>query len=435
MISNDNNKKIHLIYIADDGVASFYCGVGAMTKNFIFAFPEIADRLASQGITAKLSVISIKPTPGAIGKNDKLLSDVKKVCQASGGQVALITSQRQPKDDYFNFEVWEEYNRQAKKTVKNMLATEDSLTIIIAVDTVFAQIYLSHPNLVNVWIPHSLTQVHEQTYVNGQERVSWEQKAALRIIQDEQSYVGSISPHVSTMLQRLFSFPQAKQLSFHNGFYFPLLKKYEINATAAKTAAAARGIDSRHDIILSFGRSDEYKGLDLSLQAMIEVTEKYPLQGVLIASRFSDETIVRETQRRLAKLAVGKESRVKLFLGFEYDLPKQLLCHPKTKFLLHLPTKDFCPLIPHEAELIGHDDLCVINSNIPCLKGKIKDITDGFLCAAAPSAAADKIETIMSLKPSQKQRVIEKAKQRAAREMNIVDNYLRGLTTIINKHL
>jgi len=157
------------------------------------------------------------------------------------------------------------------------------------------------------------------------------------------------------------------------------------------------------------------------------LSRKYGYFPVLIASRFSEESIVKNVQNKLKDITNKSGIEIGLFLGYEFDLPKYLMQYKRVKFLINVPTDDFCPLVPYEAELIGHKNLVVINSNIKCFTSVISDMHNGFLVSPNVSAIVKKVETISNLSDVQRQDIIKKGKQRAKKIMNLKRNYLKSI--------
>ena len=226
-----------------------------------------------------------------------------------------------------------------------------------------------------------------------------------------------------------------KVIPLHNGFYLPNLDVYPTGQNEVREYLFTRGIPLNRDIIFCFGRADEYKGLDRSFSAMLKIARRHDLLPVLIASRFSHEEFISVVQDKLKKIAAQSKIKSYLFLGYEFELPKYLMRYDRVKFLLNMPTRDFCPLAPYEAEILGHKDLCVVNSNIACFRSSIVDMKDGFIVQPAPVSIAEKIDLIMALPLPKKRKIIRAGKARAKRQMDLASSYQKSLEFVINRYL
>lgn len=426
-------KVIHLIYVNEDGVASLRCGVGMIARQFITAFPYLAKSPEMQNFELRLSIISIRPFKGAIGSRPDFLGDAKKVCSEFKGRVYLIPSLLRSSIDYFNMTDWKRYNEQANAIIQHILRKEGGSAIVIANDSIFAHVSGQGERVTNIWIPNSLATVHRQSYTDTNQREHWERSAIANIRRRKRSYVGVVSPYVERILQKEFFLSTQKLVFFRNSFYIPKHRE-RFSTLQIVRVLRCRGIPLNKKMIFSFGRADEYKGLDLALLSMkYWVHQHRNYIGVLIASRFSQEEIVNTIQSKLVEILGNDKDRIKLFLGYEFTLPKYLLQYSKTKILLHLPRRDFCPLIPFEAQIFGHRRLCVVNSDLDCFRGLIKNKVNGFLAKPHLRQVMNCLDEIEQMKPKRLKEIISQGRTDAKKRLNIVANYGQGLAKVINE--
>jgi glycosyltransferase involved in cell wall biosynthesis len=394
----------------------------------VLAFKDIAKNLSAEGRQTKLSIIAIKPARNSVGLRPDFLKDSRAITRKSGGNVYLIENLMQPSDNYFNFDVWETYNNSARNIIDDITEPHDR-TIVIANDVIFAQTYGSGINTYNVWMPHSIASAHAQSYVDATERINWEMRAATRIRRDANSYMGSASPAISKLLRGVFDLSGTKILPLYYGFYLPTYSPHYSQKAISKVLVD-HNIPTDKKLLFSFGRADEYKGLDIALEAMIKIAEEHSeYHAVLIASRFSKEGFIDGLQSRLRNI-VKQSPRASLFLDYEFELPKYLLQHNKTAFLFNLPTRDYCPLIPFEAQIIGNKQLCVINSSMPCFNGIVHNDVDGFLCDSNVLAAVQCFEHIESLPAKKRQAIIKNGKLRTLQAYDITQNYGNAIKSL-----
>lgn len=422
---------IHLIYVVDDGITTLRCGVGAIAMNFISVAPDISRRLRTVGFRLRLSVITLSAAPNAIGLRTDLLNRTKEICTSLDGDLHLIKATQSANSVYFNYAQWEMYNRQASRLIESIKRPGDARTIVITNDAIFSHIRIAKTGIRLVWIPHSLSFVHRQSYADQAARTAWEHDAIKYIKKASNGYIGYLSPFVKRTLIDSYS-PDHKLVSFANGFNLRRLQKQgPLPRKKVEQYLRRRGIPLNKPLLFSYARADEYKGLEASLYIMKALTKKSRYHGVLIASKFSNEMIVNRVQQRLKKLIRGHEANISAFFGYEFTLPKYVLGYRRTKALLHLPDRDFCPLVPFESELIGHDNLCVINSNLPCFRGLITNLIDGFLVRRKYSQALADTRAIFRMSSKKRQAIIDNGKRRSSRLFNIEENYLSGILSVI----
>lgn len=426
-------KIVHIIYISEDGLISLRCGVGTIARHFISSFPEIANRFKSKGVRLKLSAITLTSNESSVGVSKKIEKETKRICNKFNGDLYFIKSERKPFDEYFNFKLWKTYTDKINSIITKIISSCDYKIIVVANDTIFAKVMGNGKGIINVWIPHSLAEAHSQSYVNNSERVIWEKEAINYKNLDENGFIGYISPYAKKLLIKINA-SNSKLVPFYNGFHISLLNKLKKTQNLVKKMIKKRGIPLDKKIIFSFGRADEYKGLDIALQVIVKIVKKYKhYHGVLIASAFSKEEIVNRVQNKLKKiLEKNRRLPITLFFGYEFVLPKYILQYSNTKFLLHLPTKDFCPLVPFEAAIIGHKKLSIINSNIECFEEIVKNNQNGFLCKPEVKPVFRRVEKIISEMSGKKLNdIILKGRIQTLAQRNLVINYFTTLYFLI----
>ncbi len=429
-------KSVRIIYVVDDGITTLRCGVGAIAMNFVSAFPAIVKKMRRENIIVSLSVISIAPTPHSIGRRNDLYSRTRFLCHSLGGEVYLLPLSPQIERCYFNFSLWRKLNRMAGNLIDTIVAQSTDEMIVLANDSIFSHIRPHNRKVRLVWIPHSLMIIHAQSYIDQNARRMWEKDALAFHQQRPNSFIGYVSLFVKRILHEHMGVPVEKLISFHNGFCIPTWRQeHRHSKTQILNVLNSRRIPLTKPLLLTYARADEYKGLDTALRVMIALTKKHRYHGVLIASRFSNEEIVRRVQNHLSSLWRKHSNSINLFLDYEFELPKYLLNYPGTKFLLHLPSRDFCPLVPFEAELIGHEDLCIINSNINCFEGLIKNREDGFLISPTGQASVRDAEAIVSLPEHTRKVVLKKGRERTYRLFNLEQNYTHGIQTVLGEQI
>ena len=426
-------KKVHVIFVSEDGVAALVCGVGSITRHFVAGFSDLAAELKERArLEVRLSLISHKPDEGAVGVRSDLLEVSEKTCASFGGGVHLIPTNRPPGADYFDFEQWRGYNEVANEIIAR-ITREDESTIVLSHDGIFGYAMGRKASVINVWVPHSLAAVHAQSYVDGRARGEWEQNILASRLASERSYVGAISDHVERLLCDR-AVPKERIVAMRNGFHFPLLESWKSGAERIRAALAARNIPTNKEIIFAFGRADEYKGLDIALEAMqLHLAENPSRVGVLIASRFSNEPFVGVFQTELSEIAKRRPERIHTFFGYEFELPKLLLQWPMTRVLLHLPTRDFAPLVPLEADVIGHDELLVLNSDIDCMRAEIRDGVDGLLVSPSPDTVARRISELDGWSVEARRALHGRGKARVTERNNLPRNYADGILDALER--
>lgn len=433
-------RSVHIVYVAEEGVAMLTCGVGMVARNFLHAFPSIALQLKNMGIDAKLSVISIRAPKNEIGRAVKDIQKTRSICRQFHGELYLLQNRlSDTKNGYFDFARWRVYNTQANEIIRRISKEESSLVLAIANDGIFGQLTsLAISNVVIVWVPHSLHTIHKQSYVAKHDREKWENYVFQLIRKNPHVYIAAVSPAVSRFISNRRELPLRKIVPLYNGFFFPLFGRFfTISNGEIHAFLRRRKIPLHRDILLTFARADEYKGLDIALESMARIQRANGNRyiSICIASKFSNEGIINHVNNRLLRIREKyRDQKIFIFNKYEFLLPKILLRYNRTKYLFHMPTRDFSPIIPFEASVLGHHRLRIMNSKIDCFKGIIIHRQNGFVCKPKVSAVVKTFNDIERLSPQDIAHILTAGRQYARKNFNIIPNYVHGIRTVLNRH-
>lgn len=423
-------KKLHLVIVAQEGVSSITCGVGMVVANLIKDVPILAKQLQLFFPSIKVSIITLNKGPKDIGYDRGLWQTAQKLCRKFNGQVYNIKSGFRQHVGYFDIPVWRRYNLQARQKIR-LIHQQDEIMVVLHHDIIFGDLQMRRKNYFSIWIPHSMSSVHRQTYSDIAERYDWENYLVRQVNAHDNSYIGYISDYAKTILTKYKVHP-SRLVPMYNGFSLKFLQTYHKTTNELKSILFRYRIPQNKSILLAYGRPDEYKGMSITLRSLARYASRHNYLVVMIASRFSDESVVQRIQEDLKMIGSAYARNVLLVTSVEYKLPKYLLQWYKTKLVATLPLRDFAPLIPFEAALLGHQNLGVLVSDIPCFDKVLIDKFNIFKSALTLSAIQRKLT---SIDHNQKNVTMVRGRlgQYAQEHCLIADNYTAGLMEILPK--
>lgn len=425
------SKRYHVLYIAEDGITTLVSGVGTIAQNFLLAFPSVVEEFAKEKIDLSLSLVTLKTTQGTIGFRKDLKAASLALVKRYGGELHEIT-QRQSKQ-YFSRRSWKEYNQIARTIIQDKIKKGDHL-IVIANDPIFGFSLVKDKRVTTILVPHSLAAVHRQSYLPLKERITWERQMFSQVQKSSNVFVGYTSYLWHEIFLNKYKLPITKLIPFYNGFATQFLKTYVLTQPEIKNVLQQYNIPTTQDLIVSYARPDEYKGLDVALQAMIAFAKQKKLHPVVIASSFSHEKIVAVVQDELSRIVERSSIPVTLVLGYEFDLPKQIIQWHKTKYLLNLPLRDFNPLVPLEGARLGHGDLIILNSDLPCHRVFFADNHSGFLAKPKVDHVVRRLGEIARMPKREVQSIIQRGRHEVEMLTSVSENILLGISSAINEH-
>src|SRR3989338_3409471 len=257
-------KTIHIMYGAEDGIHTLRGGVGTVAQNFITAFNQLRSPYR-----LKLSVFTIMPPENSPGRCREFAKNVKKICAATGGQLISIPSERSSEAPYFNYHRWEKYNQRLRRELISIIDDEE-FTLIVSNDSILAHVYYTSKTAATIWIPHSLAAAHAQSYVDNKKRTVWEAKAIEAVNHSSHRYIGYLSAYARQLLKNV---DRTKLIYTPNGFNPSFLNRYCRSQRKIVRHLRRRGVPTGKPLVVSFGRADDYKGLDESFKRMVPYTK------------------------------------------------------------------------------------------------------------------------------------------------------------------
>lgn len=423
-----NHKKLHVILVAQEGFKSMTCGVGMVVANFIDSFPEFLLGLGIDSKDARLSVIGLYRDKLSIGYDPSLDDRTREMCLKTNGKILYIKPQWREKYGYFDIPVWRKYNLEARKLIKRISKSNET-TLVIHHDGIFSNLQNLDKNILSIWIPNSLSIVHKQLYSNLDARDKWEKMTVDQILKDHNSFIGCISKRTEKLITQKYKVPQSKLIDTYNGFSSNFFDRYKKDQKSIGVILKKENIPVDKDIILAYGRPDEYKGLTTTLSALAKVARKKNMHVVMIASMFSIEPIVLRIQSELLAIQEKNKDVVTLVTRFEFSLPKYLLQWKRTTMIACLPKRDFAPLIPSEAAVLGHKNLKFLISNIPCFDSS-SSLRKSIQTPLSIKSIILKSNQILKDQANSK-KALKEYKIELLKHSNIARNYLIGIKALL----
>lgn len=378
--------KLLINLCAHDGIISHYTGVGTIVDRYIQTFSYILSKNAN--IEYQLNLITPEYNNDSFGYSgiyDKTHRQIKnsKIIQISNGSNGKV--------NYGDIIAWKELCKNTKKYIDNIDFNEFDLILTIGNDTPFAclnNILKNAPNHYKIWIPHSTGKIHkvDSAIKNSEEmldlRVKWEYKAIEYINSDNNSYLAGTSQYISRHLIEEYNLAPNKLISFING---ELLSKNTFYEETEEMKRLFAEIEKEENIILSFGRAEEYK----NLEACMYLGDKLNIKPVVIAQPYYDgQPIIKEYNR------ISQQTNTKLFLNVPFDFPFYILNHFKNNMIMLIPSKkEIFGLIINQVRRLNKNNVLIVANDIGGLHEQIDDVNDGILVDLENiDKSADKIQ-------------------------------------------
>lgn len=363
--------NILLNICAHDGIISHYTGVGTIVKRYIKSFSNI---LNNKKIFYDINLFTPQYNKFSYGYSDatkkyhESLENIT-IFQISNDSNGTINYGR-PKD-------WRKLSQNTAKVINSIDFSKYTFIITIANDTPYAgilEMLKEDEKHYKIWIPHSTGKIHrvdsaikdsEKILVN---RLKWEQNAINFINKDKNSYLGVTGNYIGNHLINEYSLKSKKALSIFNGEILSEETIYEENEAMKELL---KKIEDYDEIIMAFGRAEEYKNLD----ATMFLGEKLGIKSVVIAQPYFEGQPIIEDYKKKAK-----KTNSQLFVNVPFYFPQYIIRHFNKPMILLIPSKkEIVGLIINEVRKMNKDNVLIVANDIGGMHEQIDDGKDGIL--------------------------------------------------------
>ncbi|NJL83294.1 MAG: glycosyltransferase family 4 protein [Chloroflexaceae bacterium] len=430
-------KKIAVYLFSYDGVMTWCCGVGTMTRHFIYSMPVVADLLRSQGVELVFSVGSPFLVEACPIYRADLLARTQKICQDLSGKLLFHWNGTDGTTQYINLEQWQASCFGAASIILNEFQTHGT-NIIFTTDTVYCGVssavlqQLSHyqgqkPTL--VWMPHATGLIHEAK--PDRNRFAWESQPILDAKNYAECFVTYINNFMKNHLIQGYGAAPNRLIPLFNG-----LPLFEELVTPDPLAIREKyGLPQEREFILATGRAETYKGFLYLVRAFAQSQTHHEAELVLILSLMTlgGEATYREIRKEFEALKV----RGQIICNFiPQEELRAIFRLPNLKSVVVPSLKEPFGLIPIELRYWCNEQAPVlICSNVGGLTELITHDRDGFLVDVKNTAEFAGILTkAIQLSPQEKQAFLHRGKQELAQKWNLPNNIASAILQICDRH-
>lgn len=360
--------KLLINLCAHDGIVSHYTGVGTMVKRYIKTISKI---LKERNIEYELNLFTPEYVENSFGysQQTKILHNTLKIYQVSNGSNAMV--------NYGTRLHWETLCKNTAEIINSFDIGQYDKVITITNDTPFACLQ-NHLNIQEnhkiIWIPHSTIKIHEvdsaipdsEAFYN--DRLSWEEEAISFINQSKNCYLGGIGNFIKKHLIEEYKLNAKKILDIYNGEIIdePINTKF-----TKENEPLFEKIKNEDNIVLSFGRAEEYK----NLEATMILGKELQMSTIVIAQSYYKEQPILDKYRNLAE-----QTNTQLYIDPPFDFAKYILHNFNGKIILVVPSKkEIMGLIINEIRKLKKENILLVANNIDGLNEQIEDGFDGLL--------------------------------------------------------
>jgi len=363
--------KLLINICSHDGIISYYNGVGTMTIRYIDTFSKLCNDL---NIDYELNLYTPEYDKTSFGYNERIHKEHKNLKNTTIYQVPNGSNKE---INFGTIDNWRLLSENTAKLINDIDKTKYDKVLTICNDTPFFCLINKlkcDDNHLKVLIPHSSIKIHKvdsaipESEKHFKERLEWEIEGINYINKEKNSYLGSICKFFEDHLVNEYGLDRSKALNIYNG---ELLDEDSNRNYTSETIELFKEIDKLDNLIISYGRAEEYKNLDMSFKLGKLLNIPAIVVGQLYFKGQPIENDYKKTQ---------KEYGGKLYIDPPFDLPKYILNHFKRNMICLVPSKEeIMGLIVNEVRKLRKDNILIVANNVGGLSEQIKTGYDGVL--------------------------------------------------------
>jgi len=440
---NFKKPKVTINLLAHDGITSRYTGVGRIALDSLRVLCE--DKKISRLIHS-VNAITGKYNDKCQGFSETIKDRSTKLLNKKNGRLLEALNGSHGEISYGDISNWRFVSMSSASLLYSLSQQNpNDLYINLCLDTPFAQTASFFQQYsedekkkhIFVWIPHSTAKIHKidsaiqgyKEYYN--QRLEWEQAAVNLANKTERVYVGYVGKFMREHLIRGYSCQPEKLIDFTNGLDVDDVRfSKKTEEQEIEKILDQYGIPKNRNLMLSFGRLEPYKGLDLTIK-IGGLLDPEIIATILIAQPYLRQNRIADEYYQLMR----KYNPDGMFISdYNFDLPHVLLKWHRTKIILVPSLAEPFGLIPEEARLYNNPHLRIVAMNKDGFLEQIDDGKDGFLMDLTKvEDSAKKIKEILSLPDNEAKKMADIGFARATANYNLANNLYRSISKIIEK--
>ncbi len=418
------SKERSAIYLlANDGITSYYAGVGTYVKSYLDTFLENIYLKDSYD----LYLITTYRHPKFFGYSSEITKNSEFLVKQYHGAVISVDDGLKGLEGYGGVKNWDLASLNAAKEI-NTLAKQYKRNFVIAIDTSFMGI-VEHLNLEDITklcvSPQSLESIHKSKIPK---RFEWELKQLNNLKKHKDSFVSYSSEYLKKELMKVYSIPEEMFLNSLSGINFKGDRYKKIKTSTIIKRLKGYKIPLDRDIVFTLGRLEKYKGFKETIKFynILRKNGENPFLIILGLSYTKNDPLVKEISDLYKKHQID---------GFFYtkqdmELPLLLWQWKKCKYSLHLSKFEPFGMAPVEARYLAGDadGPIVITSKEGGLKEQCENKINGI--SVNYGDLTDYHDTIQYLNKVDRAKLRKRSREHVMKKYNAQQNILLFLNLL-----
>lgn len=429
-------QKVAVTYISYDGLKGIYCGVGTLTRDFLYAFHKVKALIEPVcNCNVDFYPATVRYDQRSFGfSSERVNETINEIAKRNYAPLTELLN-GDGRTNYGNLTNWHMASVSAAQFIRTLAKKYDRV-IAIVLDPPFAgtgYYYFNHfPNEDNtriVWLAQSSVLVHRDQPFSARHlnRFEWECLPVKTAKTHKNMFVAVGGHYMWEHIVTEYNANPKKTLKLTNGVYFPRLENFRKNPSEIADYLTTRGISTDKSILFAYGRGEHYKGLDIILRAGKTLSSAEYQTVLLIAPYKMSDPIVSE----IKEIAEEYNPHAKILWGVDFYTPYILMQWHKTKILAVPSRKEPCGLIPIEARYFNNPHLTLLVSDRGGLPEQVLQGKTGFVTQLDTETVSSCLEQIADLSVAKKAEIANAGYTYVRNHYDIVKNSYNFLKQLI----
>ncbi|MFF3665496.1 glycosyltransferase family 4 protein [Microtetraspora malaysiensis] len=419
-----------LLYCTFNGVANCTNGIGRQTQTLLTALSNRWDELVDR--TGPFTPFLAIPTPGPLtwAYDPARLAASRAVVTERGGEVLSLDHDATA---FWTPATWRQLSAGAAETALALTDGFDQVAVI-AVDTPFAGTGAAYrdrsPNTATGVVRilttlYGTTHIHDHPIPNP-DRLAWERYALAATHSDV--YIADIGGYLTQHLVTDYGLDPARFLPWRSSLDLTAEDLHPMPAPAAAQVAATFGISLDRPIVLTIGRTDPTKGIDLLIDALRPLRDQVHLVAIVVPFD-GDDPLLRRYRHQITDAGL----HATLIPEFTRTLPRALASLSHTAVVACPARGESLANVPFETALWArHGGPVVVAPNRDGFPEQITHGETGLLYE--PDQEGELTAAIrdgIALDPRARERMTHAAYQRVAADRDVIPNLADMLNRLL----
>jgi glycosyltransferase involved in cell wall biosynthesis len=418
-----------LLYCTFNGVANCTNGIGRQAQTLLSALRHRWGELTA--LTGPFTPFLAIPAPGprTWAYDPDRLAESENIVRSRGGQVIALA--HDDAADFWSPGTWQQLSAAAAAATAGLASHFDQLAVI-AVDTPFAGTANSyhaipgHRPVPILLALYGTTRIHDHPGPDPA-RLAWE-RGCLTATSKPGVHVADIGAFMTGHLTSAYHVDPARLLPWRSSLDLTAADLQPMPAADARPVAAAHGVPLSRPIVLTIGRTDPVKGIDLLIDAAAPLRHRMHL--VVIAVPFDSRDPLPAAYRQQMNNA-GLSAT--LIPRFTRDLPRALASLPQTRAVACPARGEPLANVPFETALWArHGGPVVVAPARDGFPEQITDTVTGILYdPLREHALTTALARALSLGPASREKMCHAACQRVLSSRDVIGNLATTLIRLL----